>query len=152
MARKQLTGVAGVASERIRVALDLPPGLDGAAALLALHPALAPSAYVRAEVDPSEGLVLRIPADAPAVVDGGWASLVDADHLEPLDALLRGLDPHLRAEPVDPGPGDAVAARVVVDAEPAREAPEVGLVRFSTGVDFAFADRGTPVELRPVGA
>ncbi len=152
MVRKQLTGVAGVASERIRAALDLPAGLDGAAAVLALHPALSPSAYVRAEVDTSDGVVVRIPADAPAVLDGGWASLVDADHLEPLDALLRGIDPHLRAEAIDPGPGDAVAARVVVDDEPAREASEVGLVRFSTGVDFSFADRGTPVELRPVGA
>jgi hypothetical protein len=106
---------------------------------------------VRAEVDVADGLVLRIPAEAPAVLDGGWASLVDPDHLEALDALLRGLDPCLRAEAVDPGPGDVVAARVVVDATPAREASEVGLVRFSTGVDFSFADRGTPVELRPVG-
>jgi hypothetical protein len=151
MTRRQLTGVAAVASERIRAALDLPGGLDGAAALLPLHPALAPSAYVQAEVDLTDGVHLRIPADAPAVRDGGWASLVEAGHLEPLDALLRGLDPHLRAEAVEPARGDALTVRVVVDDEPAREASEVGLVRFSTGVDFSFADRGTPVELRPVG-
>ncbi len=146
--RKQLAGVAGLTSERLRAALDLPSGLDGAAAVLALHPALLPAAYVDATVDDDERVLLRLGRTDAAHVDGAWPALLDAEHLAPLDALLRGVDPHLRATVVDDGP-DALTLEVVADDDPAPEADEVALTRFSTGADFAFADRGTPVALRP---
>jgi hypothetical protein len=144
--RKQLAGIAGLTSERLRRALGLPADLDGAARVLALHPALLPAAYVDATVELTDRLVLRLGRHDGAHSDGAWPSLVDGDHLAPLDALLRGVDPRLRADVLDDGP-DALVVEVVTDDEPAPEADEVALTRFSTGAAFAFADRGTPVEI-----
>ncbi len=148
MGRRQLAGVAGLTSERLRAALDLPGGLDGAAAVVALHPALLPAAYVDATVGDDDRLLLRLGRGDGAHADGAWPSLLDADHLAPLDALLRGVDPHLRAEVVEDGP-EALVVEVVADDRPAPEAEEVTLTRFSTGADFSFAERATPVALNP---
>lgn len=146
IARKQLVGIAGLTSERLRAALDLPADLDGAAQVLRLHPVLLPAAYVDVTVELDDRLVVRLGRGDGATADGAWPSLVDADHLEPLDALLRGVDPRLRAD-VLASDDDALVVEVVTDDEPAPEASEVALTRFSTGADFAFADRGTPVEI-----
>lgn len=144
--RKQLTGIAGLTAERLRAALDLPADLDGAAQVLELHPAFLPRAYVALDVELTDRLVVRIGRGDAAHADGAWPSLVDAEHLGPLDALLRGVDPRLRAAVLDDGP-DGLTVEVVTDDEPAPEADEVALTRFSTGAAFAFADRGTPVEI-----
>ena len=147
LTRRQLTGIAGLASERIRAALDLPSGLDGAAAVLAVHPALAPRAYVDVSVERDEHLVVRLGRGDGATVDGAWPSLIDADHLKPLEALVRGVDSHLHVEVLDDRP-DALLVEVVAGAVAAPEAEEVTLARFSGGADFRFSDRGTPVAVR----
>ena len=49
---KQLTGIAGVAAERIHKALKLPGGSLGALRVLQLHPLLNPAAYVRFPLKP----------------------------------------------------------------------------------------------------
>jgi hypothetical protein len=146
--RQQLTGAAGLVAERLRVALDLSGDLDGAAAVLAVHPAFAPGAYVDIDVELTDRLVVRLGPGGAARADGAWPSLIDADHLEPFDALVRGVDPRLRGEVLGDGP-EGLVIEVITDDEPAREADEVALTRFSTGADFAFAERGTPVALRP---
>lgn len=146
--RQQLTGVAGLVAERLRVALDLSGDLDGAAAVLGVHPAFAPRAYVDIDVELTDRLVVRLGPGGAARADGAWPSLIDADHLEPFDALVRGVDPRLRGEVLGAGP-EGLVIEVITDDEPAREADEVALTRFSTGADFAFAERGTPVALRP---
>ncbi len=146
LARKQLAGIAGLTSERLRAALDLPADLDGAAQVLLLHPVLLPAAYVDVRVELGDRLVLRLGRSDGATADGAWPALVDADHLEPLDALLRGVDARLRADVLSSSDEELVV-EVVTDDEPAPEASEVALTRFSTGADFAFADRGTPVEI-----
>ena len=69
--RKQLTGVAGVAAERLARLFDLPRTPEGAVRLLALHPLLNPAAYVRADVDAMRIVVRPGPADE----DGSWISL-----------------------------------------------------------------------------
>lgn len=148
IARKQLAGIAGLTSERLRAALDLPADLDGAAQVLRLHPVLLPAAYVEVDVRLDDRLVLRLGRADGATADGAWPSLVDADHLEPLDALLRGVDARLRAD-VLTASDDELVVEVVTDDDPAPEAAEVALTRFSTGADFAFVDRGTPVEIGP---
>lgn len=146
IARKQLAGIAGLTSERLRAALALPADLDGAAQVLLLHPALLPAAYVDVTVTLDDRLVLRLGRGDGATADGAWPSLIDADHTGPLDALLRGVDARLRAD-VLAADDDALVVEVVTDDEPAPEADEVALTRFSTGATFAFADRGTPVEI-----
>ena len=145
--RHQFTGVAGVAAERFRDALDLPPTLDGAATLLGLHPGLLPYEYVRCEVELGERLLVRIPRDTGAMDDGAWPSMLDADHLGPLDAIVRVLDDHLRCRPVSDD-GSGLVVEVVRSDTAVPESDDVVLTRFSTGAAFTFADRATPVELR----
>jgi hypothetical protein len=148
--RRQFTGTAGVVADRLARELPLGGGLDDVARLLALHPALHPHDYVRIDAELDDRLLLRLPLDSPAVADGGWWSLVAPDHLEPLDAMVRALDPRYRCEAVDAGDG-TLTVEIVMDDVAAELAADVALARFSTGVEFRYEDRGTPVALRPTG-
>jgi hypothetical protein len=132
---KQLTGVAGIAAERIHRALDLPDGAEGALRVLELHPLLNPAAYVVASV--AEG-TLRV-GESDAHVDGSWIALCGPGSTGPLQAVVRAVDPRLDVE-VD-GVDRDWTLRVVERAEPAREAGEVSVTRFSTGATFAFEPR-----------
>jgi len=148
--RHQFTGVAGVAADRFRDALDLPASLDGAARLLALHPGLQPYAYVHCDVELGDRLVVRLGRDTGAQADGAWPSLLDGDHLGPLDAMVRAVDDRLHCEAVsDDDSGLVVEVVRGTTATPLSD--DVLLTRFSTGATHAFEDRGTPVELRTGG-
>jgi len=144
--RHQFTGVAGVAAERIRGALGLPGGVEGAAALLGVHPGLLPHAYVGADVEFDGRLRIRIGRDTGAQADRAWPAVLDGDHLGPLDAIVHAVDARLRCEPVRDD-ADALVVEVVRGADPAPESDDVALTRFSTGATFAFEDRATPVAL-----
>ncbi|MFD7076605.1 hypothetical protein ACFV9G_20525 [Nocardioides sp. NPDC059952] len=133
--RKQLVGVAGIAGSRLARALSLPPDVKGAVRLLALHPMLNPAAYVAVEAD-ADALVVR---PSPADEDGAWVSLIGPEWFVPLRAAVQSLDPHLDVEVT--ALEDGWRAEVVRRAEPAAEASEVAVVRFSTGADFAFEPR-----------
>ena len=61
IARKQLVGIAGLAADRLRAALDLPRAEAGNERVLGLHPVRNPRAY----------------AEAGGAADGGWLSLAD---------------------------------------------------------------------------
>jgi hypothetical protein len=148
LTRRQCTGVAGVVAQRLQAALGLGGGLDDAARLLALHPALLPSAYTGAEVTLTDRLLVRFDRRAPAVADGGWLALLDAQHLEPLDAAVWAVDSRLRCAVVPSGGNDDLVVEIVHDDEPRSMPEEMTLTRLSTGAEFAFADRGTPVEVR----
>lgn len=145
--RKQFTGVAGVAAARLRGALGLDHTLGDAARMLALHPALLPHAYVGCDLELGDRLTIRLDRRSPATSDGAWPAMLDADHLAPLDAIVQAVDRHFRCEAVS----DDGAALVVEVSATDTEAPladEVSLTRFSTGAEFVFEDRGTPVEIR----
>ncbi|WP_328395120.1 hypothetical protein [Nocardia sp. NBC_00416] len=145
--RKQFTGIAGVASERIRACLGLGDDIEALAQVLRIHPALNPQHYTDVDVEPGIG-VLRIhfPATSGALTDRGWPSMVDPDLLGPLDSLVRGVNPRFQSRVVDSDAGGWTAEISLAD-EPFAEAPEVAITRFSTGVDFQFADRGKPLPL-----
>ncbi len=144
--RRQFTGVAGVVAARFRDALDLPPTLAGAARLLALHPALQPYEYVHCDVKlDDDRLVLSLNRETAAVEDGAWPSLLDGDHLEPVDAMVWAIDPHLRCEAVSDGA--SLVIEVVRGATEALVSDDVVLTRFSTGATHTFETR-TPVTLR----
>lgn len=129
--RRQLVGVAGIAAERIARAL----GVDDPVRLLELHPLLNPAAYVDASVD---GAVLTV-GPSPAREDGAWIALCGPGSPRPLQAVVRAVDPHLDVE-VD-GAAERWTATVVRRPEPAPEAEEVAVTRFSTGASFAFEPR-----------
>ncbi|TYL46298.1 hypothetical protein FXB39_14205 [Nocardioides sp. BGMRC 2183] len=136
--RKQLTGVAGIAAERLARALGLPRTPEGAIRLLELHPLLNPAAYVNATADHTAVEVRRGPADE----DQAWISLVDPDEIAPLQAIVRALDPHLDVEVTGLTDGtDGWRCEVVRRAVPAKEDDAVAVTRFSSGAGFAFEPR-----------
>ena len=134
IARRQLVGIAGVAAERIQQALDLPRDPDGALQVLSLHPLLNPAAYVEASV--SDVLAVR---PSPAHEDGSWITLCGPGSVAPLQAAVRGVDPHLDVEVV--GDDHTWTATVVRRDEPAPVADEVAMTRISTGASFTFEPR-----------
>ncbi|WP_127784590.1 hypothetical protein [Rhodococcus sp. X156] len=146
IARKQLTGIAGLTAERLRDALELGDDLAALATVLTVHPLVNPHQYVDAEVVHGARLELRLGRQAAADADGAWPTLVDGEHLEALHALVRGVNPHFAVE-VLAEDEQALTVGVRVADEPAKEASEVRITRFSTGADFAFADRGIPLPL-----
>ncbi len=145
--RRQFAGVAGVVAARLRDALGLPPTLAGAARLVALHPALQPYEYVHCDVHlDDDRLVVTLDRDTAATADGAWPSLLDGDHLAPLDAMVWEIDPHLHFEAVSDG--GSLVVEVVRGATPAPLSDDVHLTSFSTGATHTFKSRGTPVAFR----
>ncbi|PTR30286.1 hypothetical protein C8K36_102134 [Rhodococcus sp. OK519] len=145
--RKQLTGIAGVTAQRIRDALGLPHDLEALATVLSLHPLLNPKQYVDNEIRfDGQCLQLRIGRRGLVDVDGGWPTLIDGDHLEALQALVRGVDPYFTVRVV--GDDDSgLIVEVVATDEPAPECVEVAITKVSTGAAFVFEDRGIPLPL-----
>jgi hypothetical protein len=127
---KQLTGIAGVASSRIAAALSLDDPLQ----VLGLHPLLNPAAYVTATIEDTIAVTR-----GPAHEDGAWITLCGPGRTAPLQAAVRALDPHLDVEVA--GTDEEWAARVVRRHQPADEASEVAVTRFSTGAAFEFQPR-----------
>jgi hypothetical protein len=138
MATKALVGVAGITAERLHRALRLPGGPDGALRLLELHPMLNPAAYVTLRVKRDTTAALAV-APSPAHEDGGWATLYGPRSLRPLQVVVRAVDPRLNVEVT--GSASGWALRVVDGGEPAPEAEEVAVTRFSTGAAFEFEPR-----------
>ena len=130
---KQLTGIAGLAAERLHRALALPGGPEGALRVLELHPLLNPAAYVQATVADTVTVT-----PSPAHVDGAWISLCGPDELRPLQAIVRAVDPCLDVEVT--GTTREWTAKVVV-SKPAKEFDEVAVTKVSTGAAFAFQPR-----------
>jgi hypothetical protein len=133
--RRELIGVAGLTAGRLHRALGLDPTPEGAVTMLALHPVFNPAAYVDADF---EGATLRVRCGA-AHEDEAWISLCGPGGVEPLQAMVRAVDPHLDVEVT--GTGDEWELRVVTRDEPAPEAAEVQVARFSRGATFAFQPR-----------
>ncbi|MEV0248364.1 hypothetical protein AB0H76_17335 [Nocardia sp. NPDC050712] len=148
--RKQFAGIAGITSERLRAALDLDDDPAALATVLRLHPAWNPLPYTGIEItETADSVSVRLPRDSGAVADGVWPALLDADHLAPLEAMARGVNPrsYVRAVAAD---RSGWSAEIALAAQPFREATEVAITRFSKGAGFAFADRGIPLPLTVV--
>ncbi len=134
IATKQLIGIAGIAAERIRAALEIEPTVEGALRVAELHPLFNPAAYVDASVE--ETLTVRA-GDAQA--DGGWLGLVGPGRTAPLEALVQAVHPQFSVEVS--GTDEEWSARVVVDDVEHAPHGEVEVTRFSTGAGFAFEKR-----------
>ncbi|NBQ42995.1 MAG: hypothetical protein EBU23_10960, partial [Mycobacteriaceae bacterium] len=91
---RQLTGIAGVAAERIRRALELPASVAGLERVLAVHPLLNPVGYVAADI---EGGRLHV-RPSPAHDDGAWIALCSPIAPEPVQAIATAVDPHIVAK------------------------------------------------------
>lgn len=145
--RKQLTGIAGLTSERIRNASGCPELSTDSRKCSVSTPSSRRNSTSGA---PSRSTMITSgyvsAVTGASMVDGGWTTFIDADHLAPLDALVRGVDPHFSTRIVEESP-DALVVDVIRDETPARESKDVQVTRFSSGAAFVFADRGIPLPL-----
>ncbi|OBI17298.1 hypothetical protein A5714_10515 [Mycobacterium sp. E2462] len=130
-----LVGVAGLAAERIRRALDLPGGLDGVRQVLELHPLLNPAGYVVAHVADNRLMV----EPSPAHDDGAWIAVCSPASVQPLQAIATGVDPRVEVR-VGGTDTDWTAEFVESDAA-AGELPEVAVTKVSGGSTFQFEPR-----------
>lgn len=148
--RKQFAGIAGLTSERLRDCLGLADDAAALATVLRVHPALNPLPYTGIEIEHTgDTVTMTFPAASGAHTDGTWPSMLDPQHLQPLNALVRGVNPRFSAEVAAAGE-DGWRAAVTLGDTPFREATEVALTRFSTGAAFTFTDRGIPLPLTVV--
>ena len=132
---KQLTGIAGVAAERIRRALDLSSDLDGLMTVLRLHPLLNPAGYVDADIGDGRLTVRRCAAHD----DGAWIALCGPDSTQPLQAIATAVDPHLSVTVT--GTGVEWTAECQSTDIAARDLPEVQVTKVSRGAAFQFQPR-----------
>ncbi|BBZ37049.1 hypothetical protein [Mycobacterium conspicuum] len=132
---KGLTGVAGLAAERIHRALGLPGGIDGAMRVLELHPLLNPAGYVSAELAGNRLIVHR----SPAHDDNAWIALCSPGSVQPLQAIATGVDPRIGVRVS--GTDTKWTAELVETDSPADELPEVAVAKFSGGSTFQFEPR-----------
>ncbi|MGD1172211.1 hypothetical protein [Mycobacterium seoulense] len=129
-----LTGIAGVAAERIHRALGLQGGVDGVLGVLDLHPLLNPAGYVRAET--ADRLVVH---RSPAHDDAAWIALCSPESVQPLQAIATAVDPHVEVR-VSGTDTDWTAELVETDTA-AAELPEVSVTKVSGGATFQFEPR-----------
>ncbi|MCK8644751.1 hypothetical protein [Mycobacterium colombiense] len=132
---KGLTGIAGVAAERIHRALKLPGGAEGVLRVLELHPLLNPAGYVVAETE-SNRLHVH---PSPAHDDESWISLCSPGSVQPLQAIATAVEPRIEVR-VSGTTADWTAELVETDT-PSEELPEVSVVRVSGGSTFQFEPR-----------
>ncbi|WP_107656550.1 hypothetical protein [Nocardia suismassiliense] len=148
--RKQFAGIAGLTAERLRKGLQLGDDMAALATVLRLHPAWNPLSYTGVRVVETEGNVqLTLPRDSGAVSDGVWPALIDAEHLAPIDAMARAVNPRFAARTTDSS-DSALTVEITRTDKSFRESSEVALTRFSTGAAFTFTDRGIPLPLTVV--
>ncbi|EFG76736.1 hypothetical protein HMPREF0591_3369 [Mycobacterium parascrofulaceum ATCC BAA-614] len=129
-----LTGIAGVAAERIHRALELPGGARGVLEVLELHPLLNPAGYVRAET--ADRLVVH---RSPAHDDAAWIALCTPESTQPLQAIATAVDPHLEVRVS--GTNTEWTAELAETDTAAPELPEVSVTKVSGGATFQFEPR-----------
>ncbi|OBK44960.1 hypothetical protein [Mycobacterium sp. 1081908.1] len=130
-----LTGLAGLASERIHRALRLPGGIEGTREVLELHPLLNPAGYVVAETAQNRLTVHR----SPAHDDGAWISLCSSESVQPLEAIATAVDPRLEVRVS--GTKTDWTAELIETETAAKELPEVQVAKVSRGSTFQFEPR-----------
>jgi hypothetical protein len=126
---KQLAGIGGVVAARLAVG----DGIDAIAAVLDIHPAFRPRAYVNLQVArDGDELAVEIGACEGVDENGGWSwpALIDTDAV---CAIVQGVDARARVRAT----GERTwTVSCPPDGERAKERAEVALTRFSTGADF----------------
>ena len=132
---KALTGIAGVAAERIRRALALPADIDGLATVLRLHPLLNPAGYVVADIEPGRLSV----QPSPAHDDGAWIALCGNSSPAALQAIATAVDPHLHVRIT--GTETDWTAEFERTEFALKESVEVQVTKVSRGAAFEFQSR-----------
>lgn len=147
LASNMAVGANWIGSERLRNALGLGDDLASLLRVVQLHPAFPPG-YAPFELTVVDDQRARIAFDpaGPAFNEGdgaSWFALLDMGEHEPLDALVRGVNPRASV-----APAGSLTWDVVLDpaAAPAPEPDPVAIARVGSVAGFVFVRR------RPVRA
>lgn len=147
------TGLAGLTAQRLRTAMKIDgDGADAIAKLLQLHPTFYPRTYVDIAVElVAEDRVRFAILDSPVFAEADdyhWFAQLGGASDRALDAIVQAVNPRASVLSTATRAGERFAYDVVIDpnATPAREAPEIGLAKISTGATVEFSPR------RPVRA
>jgi hypothetical protein len=147
------TGLAGLTAQRLRTAMKVDgDGADAIAKLLQLHPVFYPRTYVDLAVEVVADDRVRFAILESPVFDEAdgytWFTQLGGASDRALDAIVQAVNPRACVVPTAVRAGERFAYDVVIDpnATPAREAPEIGLAKISTGATVEFSPR------RPVRA
>ncbi|BBY55526.1 hypothetical protein MKOR_27770 [Mycolicibacillus koreensis] len=132
---RQLTGLAGLAAERLHRALALPTDIDGAMRVFELHPLFNPTGYIVADFEANRIHV----RPSPAHDDASWISLCTPGSVQPLQAIATAIDPHLHVALT--GTDTDWTAELVRSETAASELPEVSVAKVSGGATFQFKPR-----------
>jgi hypothetical protein len=136
----QAVGVSWIGAQRLARTLVAPPGLEGLALVLAVHP-LWPSGVSATVEGDHDGLILTIDA-APGLLDQaarGWLGSLAAGDRSAIEAIAHALDPTVSVTA-----GAASADRLTFEfrphpgAEPASIPRVVDLLHFSSAADWQF--------------
>ena len=142
------TGLAGLTAQRLVPAMKIGgDGADAVAKLLQVHPMFWPHTYVKTSVDVLDDDRVRFALlPCPALDeddDYTWFAQLGGDGDRALDAIVQAVNPRAVCHAVATAGAERLAFEAVIerDAEPAREAPEIGLAKFSSGASFVFTPR-----------
>lgn len=131
----QLTGIAGVAAERIKRALKLSNDFHALIRVLELHPLLNPAGYVASDFD---GGRLEV-HPCPAHDDGAWISLCSPDSPKPLQAIATAVDPHIAVRLA--GTATDWTAEFERTESALKDSAQVQVTKVSLGATFTFQPR-----------
>ncbi|MFT4127578.1 MAG: hypothetical protein QM662_15280 [Gordonia sp. (in: high G+C Gram-positive bacteria)] len=150
--RKQFTGIAGLAADRLRRVLRLGRDAEALATVIRLIPVLGPVQYtgIGARLLGAD-VVVDVPAVSPAQADGGWVSMLTPEHVEPLRAIAVAVDPHW-AVTAATTTATGLRVRFSPGDSAQKESGEVAITRFSSGADHEFVDRGRSIPITPVAS
>jgi len=142
------TGLAGLTAQRLVPAMKIGgDGADAVAKLLQVHPMFWPHTYVKTSVavlDDDRVRFALLPCPALDEDDDyTWFAQLGGDGDRALDAIVQAVNPRAVCHAVATAGAERLAFEAVIerDAEPAREAPEIGLAKFSSGASFVFTPR-----------
>jgi hypothetical protein len=142
------TGLAGLTAQRLRAAMAV-DGDDAAAIakILQVHPVFFPRTYVDLSVEVVDDDRVRFAIGPCPVLDEGdaltWFAQLGASADRALDAIVQAVNPRASCRSVPLHGSERFAYEAVIDptAMPAREAPEIGLAKISTGATVTFTPR-----------
>ncbi len=147
------TGLAGLTAQRLRTAMNIQgDGAEAIAKVLQVHPTFFPRTYVDLAVEVvADDRVRFAILDSPVFAEADdyhWFTQLGAASDRALDAIVQAVNPRASVSATTARPGERFAYEAVIDpdATPAREAPEIGLAKISTGAAVEFSPR------RPVRA
>jgi hypothetical protein len=150
---KVFTGLAGLTAQRLRTAMNIQgDNAEAMAKVLQLHPVFFPPTYVDLGVEVLAPDRVRIALrDSPVFAEADdyhWFAQLGGAADRALDAIVQAVNPQASVSRATARPGERFAYEAAIDpnATPAREAPEIGLAKISTGATVEFSPR------RPVRA